>query len=164
MVSDFDEFARNEEGKKEGKKQKGAKLARETKPEWAALKDFVSRFASNGKEFEGHKFQWAPYQSMRPHFLNLDNVAVVFQDVGQPNGMPQRYSVRFSLRPAGPHEQWSSFKAPDPQEWCLEPVIEGDTFVWSVPQLGEVLSSEKLAGRIVIELCKYYTAFKKALL
>jgi hypothetical protein len=47
-------------------------------------------------------------------------------------------------------------------EWSLEPVIEGESLAWSVPELRETLSSAALAEKIAIELSKYHAAYEEA--
>jgi hypothetical protein len=41
-------------------------------------------------------------------------------------------------------------------------VIEGDSLVWMVRELGETLSSADLAEKIAIELAEYHKTYKTA--
>ncbi|HEY2498276.1 MAG TPA: hypothetical protein VGK24_14525 [Candidatus Angelobacter sp.] len=159
MADDFDKFIQEHSQEQQGRE----KLSQETKPEWAVLKGLVSRFALDGKEFSGHKFEWAPYAASRSEFLRLNDVAVIFLDQGERNGVPLNCRVRFTRRPLEPGRMWVDNEAPlEPLEWSLEPQIEGENLVWSVPKLGATLSSANLAEKIAIELSKYHAAYEKA--
>lgn len=156
MVENFDDFARRQEIQQ----QNHERLAKETKPEWSVLKGLVSRFALDGKEFSGYKFEWTPYSA--PEFLGLGNVAAMFLDQGERNGVPQRCRVRFARRPLEPGRQWVNETPVEPLEWSLEPVIEGESLAWSIPRLKLTLSSADLAEKIAIELSKYHTAYEES--
>ncbi len=157
MTENFDQFVQNEKLKK----QKSERLAKETKHEWSALKESVSRFASEGKEFDGHKFEWATSPTSR-QFLRLNNVAAMFLDQGERNGVPQNCKVRFTRKPPGPREAYEGESPLQPLDWSLEPEFPDKNFVWRVAKLGETLSSAALVQKIAIELSKYHAAYEKA--
>jgi hypothetical protein len=48
-----------------------------------------------------------------------------------------------------------------PQVWNLEPEIQDETFVWSVPELAQKYSSMDLADRIAMELGEYYKKWEE---
>jgi hypothetical protein len=163
MAEDFDQFAQQHSRNREIEQQNRESLARETKPEWAVLKGLVSRFALDGKEFGGHKFEWSPYSASGYEFLRLKDVAVTFSDRGDRNGVPQNCRVRFTRRPLESGRMWVDDEPPlEPLEWSLGPVIESESLAWSVPELRETLSSADLAEKIVIELSKYHAAYEEA--
>jgi hypothetical protein len=124
------------------------------------LKGLVSRFALDGKEFGGHKFEWSPYSASGYEFLRLKDVAVTFSDRGDRNGVPQTCRARFTSEAGGvgPHVGGRQ----PPLEWSLDPVIEGESVAWSIPELRETLSSADLAEKIAIELSKYHAAYEEA--
>lgn len=160
MADEFDSFARQQEELE----QQRRKLASEVKPEWAVLKGLVSRFALDEKEFDGYKFEWTPYQSMWPEFLRLNDVAAIFSDGGSAYVVLRDCKVRFARRPLkSSGEKWANAKsALDEIEWSLNPVFEGDSVAWHIPELQKTLSSSALAEQIAIELSNYHTAYQQA--
>ncbi len=128
------------------------------------LKGLVSRFALDNKEFLGYKFEWSPYPAPRSEFLKLNNVAVTFTDGGVKNGVLLNCRVHFARRPLKPGgETWASENsALDPIAWSLEPVMQGDSVAWWIPELRKTLSSADLAEKIAIELSRYHAAYEEA--
>jgi hypothetical protein len=163
MPENFDDFAQQQSVSEANERRDRARLAQETKPEWAVLKGLVSRFALDGKEFGGHKFEWAPYPASRPEFLRLKDVAVTFLDQGERNGVPQNCRVRFTRRPLKPLEMWVDDEfSPPPLDWSLNPVIQGESIGWLVPEVGAGFSSADLAEKIAIELSRYHSKYEDA--
>ena len=159
MPDNFDDFAQRHSEDQ----QNLARLANETKPEWAVLKGLTSRFALDSKEFEGHRFEWVTHSPVSPDCLILDYVAAIFLDHGEKNGVPQGCRVLFTRKPLASNQVWAEDESRvAPQTWSLEPAIEGDSLVWSVRELGERLSSADLAEKIAIELAKYHKTYKAA--
>jgi hypothetical protein len=160
MADEFDNFARQQE---EPDQQRG-KLATDVKPEWAVLKGLVSRFALDEKGFDRHKFEWAPYRSMWPEFLRLNQVAAIFSDGGSAYVVLRDCKVRFARRPLKPGgEAWMDDESPlDQIEWSLSPVTKGDSVMWHIPELQKTLSSADLAELIAIELSRYHQAYQEA--
>jgi len=158
MPENFDEYARRHS---EGQANR-ERLAKETKSEWSILKSFAAAFATDGKEFVGQKFQWAPYPSSQCEWLLLDSVGATFLDHGEMNGVPRDCRVYFDRRPPGPSAVWLEEDSPvASQVWNLEPEIQGESFVWSVPELGETYSSMDLADRIARELGEYHKKYEE---
>jgi len=156
-MSEFDDFAMEHLRDKENRKR----LVEDTKPEWAVLKGLTSRFAIDGKEFDGNKFEWAPYTAYHPEFLKLGDVAATFLS-REEEGTPRNCRVRFSRRPLEPGRMWIDEKSPlEAIEWSLCAVIDGDSIAWEVAELDQTLSSEALAEKIAVELSKYHLAYKK---
>jgi hypothetical protein len=160
MSENFDDFAegRNKRARDE------AMLARETMPEWTVLKGLVSQFALDGKEFGGHRFEWAPYSARYPDFLRLDQVAATFLDRGTKNGMPQDCQIHIARRQLKSGEVWISGDSPlEPIDWSLAPEMRDDTVLWRIiPELEKMFSSAELAEKIAIELSKYQEAYAEA--
>jgi hypothetical protein len=163
MTEDFDSFAQRQSQNEEMQRQNHERLAKETKPEWSVLKGLTSRFALDGKEFGGYKFEWSPYSAMYPDFLRLKDVAVTFLDRGERNGVPQNCRIRFTRRPLEPGRAWVDDETPlEPLDWSLEPRIVGESLVWFVAELREAVSSADLAEKIAIELSKYHATYEEA--
>lgn len=159
MPDNFDDFAQRHSEEQ----QKLARLANETKPEWAVLKGLTSRFALDSKEFEGHRFEWATHSPASPDCLILNYVAAIFLDRGEKNGAPQSCRVLFTRKPLASNEVWAEDKSRvAPNTWSLDPTIEGDSLIWTVRELGGKVSSADLAEKIAIKLAEYHKTYKAA--
>lgn len=151
----FEEFA-NEHSER---KVKAKRLTEDTKPEWEMLKLETSRFATEDKDFDSQKFEWAPYQAYYPDFLKLGNVAATF--LSREGTGASDFRIRFTRRPQEPGRIWVDEKSPlNTIEWSLKPAIEEDVIVWAVAEMNQTFSSAALADKIAVELSKYHLAYK----
>ncbi|HME34454.1 MAG TPA: hypothetical protein VKF84_04380 [Candidatus Sulfotelmatobacter sp.] len=155
-MSEFEDFASEHSQRVENAKR----LDSDTKPEWEILKQEAARFAAEGKEFDGEKFEWAPYAAYYPDFLKLGNVAATFLSRGT-NG-PRDFRIRLTRRPEAPGTMWVDEKSPlNTIEWSLKTSIQSDGIVWSVAEMNEAFSTAALAEKVAVELSKYHLAYKK---
>jgi hypothetical protein len=155
MYENFDDFSRRHSQEEADRER----LAKEITPEWSILKGFASDFA--GREFAGHKFQWAPDPSSRVDFLILNNVAALFAH-SERNGITTNCTVRFDRRPPEPGKMYLEDRSGvSPKEWSLLPSIEGAAVVWFVPELGEMHSSMDLADEIAKELSEHHKRYER---
>jgi hypothetical protein len=158
MPESFDEFAREDSENR----QNHEKMTTEAASEWVVLKGFVSQFAKDGREFREQKFEWLPYPHAESLCLNFVGAALLDR-TERSAGAAQKFSVRFDRRPLGSGQVWAEDKSRlEALEWSLKPAVEGEDLVWSVPQLGQTLSSAALADRIAIELSKYHASYEEA--
>jgi hypothetical protein len=154
-MSEFDDFAIKHAQARENSNR----LAQDTRPEWAILKQEASLF-SQDKEFDGRKFEWAPYKAYYPDFLRLDNVAATFVSRETPGSTD--YRIRFTRRAAEPGRMWHDEESPlNTIEWSLKTVIEGDNILWVITGSDEKYKSAALVDRIAVELSKYHLAYKR---
>ena len=155
-MSEFDDFSSEHSQRSANSKR----LAEDTRPEWAVLKQEASRFAIDGKEFDGNKFEWAPYPSYYPDFLKLGYVSATFIS-REANGVLS-FQIRLTRRPLEPGKLWADEESPlNTIEWSLKTAIEEDEIVWDVRGLDQKFSSAALAEKIAVELSKYHLAYRK---
>jgi hypothetical protein len=154
MAENFDDFSRRHSQEQAERER----LAKEATPEWSILKGFASDFA--GREFAGHKFQWASDPSSWVDFLILNNVAAMFSH-SERNRIVTNCRVRFDRRPPEPGKMFPEERSGvSPKEWSLLPSIEGEAVVWFVPELGETHSSMELADAIAKELSQHHKRYE----
>jgi hypothetical protein len=156
-MSEFEDFANEHRQRTENAKR----LDSDTKPEWEILKQEAARFAVEGKEFDGEKFEWAPYPAYYPDFLKLGNVAATFlyrEILSAPD-----FRIRLTRRPEAPGTMWAGGeKSPlNAIEWSLRTSIQSDGIVWTIAEMNEAFSTAALAEKVAVELSKYHLAYKK---
>jgi hypothetical protein len=93
----------------------------------------------------------------------LKDVAALFFDKGNRNGIPQSYGVRFDRNASGPQGIFLEDKSPIPHEvWSFEPRAEGQSVIWWVKELNKAFTTPELASQIAIRLVKQYEAYERA--
>ena len=153
MFEDFDDFSREHDQEK----SEHERVAREAGSQWKLLLNLASRFASEGKAFDGHSFSW----SDGLHSLILSAVAARFNKGGSiPNAPGRGYSVTFCCAP-GPGEFLDDSPIRD-ETLSLELQFKDGAFAWSVTNYEGSLSSEVLLVEIARRLSKYHLEYEKA--
>lgn len=160
--SEFDEFLRERQDKQNQSLIAAEVLAQGAAAEWQHLKDATKALAAD-RAIDGNPFQWAPYSTRYPDFLQLKNVAATFIDRGTRNGIPQACSIRFDRNASGPQGVFLEDESPVPAEvWSLEPRAEGQIVVWQIKELGKSFTTAELASQVAIRLVKQYEAYERA--
>ncbi|MGB7548851.1 MAG: Fic family protein [Terracidiphilus sp.] len=160
--SEFDEFLREREDKQNQCLSAAEVLAQGATAEWQHLKD-ATKALTAGKAIDGNPFQWAPYSTLYPDFLQLKNVAATFIDRGTHHEIPQSSSIRFDRNASVSQGVFLEDESPVPAEiWSLEPRAEGQSVVWQVKELGKSFTSSELASQVAIRLVKQYEAYEAA--
>ena len=161
-VSEFDEFLSSREAKQNQFGTAEEVIAQGAATEWKSLKD-ATKALTAGKAVDGNPFQWAPYSSPYPDFLQLKDVAAIFIDRGIRNGIPQACSIRFDRNASGPQGVFLENKSPVAAEvWSLELRVKGQNVLWHVKELGKNLTSSELASQVAIRLVKQFEAYEAA--
>jgi hypothetical protein len=160
--SEFDEFLKEREEKKNQSLTAADVVAQRAAAEWRHLKDLTKALTA-GKAMDDNPFVWAPYNAPYPDFLQLKNVAATFIDRGTRNGIPQNCSVRFDRNASVAQGVFLEDESPVPAEvWSLEPRAAGQNVVWQVKELGKSFTSPELASQVAIRLVKQYEAYEAA--
>jgi hypothetical protein len=158
--SEFDEFLKEREEKKNQSLNAADVVAQRAAAEWRHLKDLTKALTA-GKAIDDNPFVWAPYNAPNPDFLQLKNVAATFIDRGTRNGVPQNCSVRFDRNASVTQGVFLEDESPVPAEvWSLEPRAAGQNVVWQVKELGTSFTSPELASQVAIRLVKQYEAYE----
>jgi Fic/DOC family len=158
--SEFDEFLKEREEKKNQSLNAADVVAQRAAAEWRHLKDLTKALTA-GKAIDDNPFVWAPYNAPYPDFLQLKNVAATFIDRGTRNGVPQNCSVRFDRNASVTQGVFLEDESPVPAEvWSLEPRAAGQNVVWQVKELGTSFTSPELASQVAIRLVKQYEAYE----
>ena len=162
MADSFDDFGEIDSCYRATDEQNRRKLMKDTKPEWHLLKCFVSQLALEGKDYEGHKFEWSS-SSSQPDSLRLKNVSITFLNEGERDGI-LICSLRFAGMPIRRGNVGvANGSSLGPVEWSLRPVLLDEGGVgWFVCELGQTFSSAELTDAIVKELSRYHKAYEKA--
>jgi hypothetical protein len=160
--SEFDQFLSEREANQNQFRSAAEVVAQGAAAEWQHLKD-ATKALTAGKAIDGNWFEWAPYSTLYPDFLQLKNVATTFIDRGTRNGIPQTCSIRFDRNASVPQGVFLEEESPVPAEiWSLEPRAEGQNVVWQVKELGKSFTSSELASQTAIRLVKQYEAYEAA--
>jgi Fic family protein len=160
--SEFEDFLSEREAKQNQLRSAGEVVARGAEAEWQRLKD-ATKALTAGKIIDGNRFEWAPYSTPYPDFLQLKDVAATFIDGGTRNEIPQTRSIRFDRTASGPKGVFLEGKSPVPVEvWSLEPRAEGQKVVWHVKELGKAFKSSELASQVAIRLVRQYEAYERS--
>lgn len=160
--SELDQFLSERNAQQSQQKTAEEILASGAAKEWQRLKD-ITRTVTTGKEVDGNKFEWAPHSASSPDFLRLREVAAIFYDRGQRNGVPQQCRILFDRPSPEANAMFLEDKSPvEAETWSLEPRADGATVVWRVNELGKYLTSTELATQVAIRLVKQYEAYEQA--
>ena len=160
--NDFDQFLSEREAQQNGRSTAEDIVAHGAAAEWQRLKD-ATKSLTAGKTIDDNLFQWSPYTAHYSDFLQLKDVAALFFDKGNRNGIPQSYGVRFDRNASGPQGIFLEDKSPIPHEvWSFEPRAEGQSVIWWVKELNKAFTTPELASQIAIRLVKQYEAYERA--
>jgi hypothetical protein len=152
----FDDFAKA----RDQRQSDAENLAKSTAAEWVILKGFVSQFALDGKDIDGHKFQWFPEPNAERLVLNYSSAMLLTS--GWSIGVPHNFRVRVDRRPPGPGQVYVLDEPPvPPKTWSLEPKVERGEFFWVVPEQGWKKSSAALASEIAKAVVEHYDEYKR---
>jgi hypothetical protein len=111
--------------------------------EWDRMKQLVkSKLGSD----------WAPHKA-RHEFLRLNTVAATFIDDAK--------RIRFGPTPPCLGQPLVADPSPlFPEDWSLNQEMDGDIFLWFIPEQGATFTSEQLAHEVPLNLAKYYEKYK----
>jgi hypothetical protein len=152
----FDDFAKA----RQLRQRYAETLAENTAAEWVILKGFVSQFALDAKDIDGHRFQWFPEPNAERLVLNYSSATLL--NSSWSIGVPQTFRVHIDRRPPGPGQVYVCDEPPvPPKTWSLEPTVERGEFFWVVLELGWKMSSAKLASEIAKAVVEHYDEYKK---
>lgn len=153
MFEGFDDFSREHDQEK-GEHER---VTTEAGSQWKLLMSLASRFAGEGKAFDGHSFSW----SEGLHSLILGAVAARFNKGGSiPNAPGRGYSVTLCRAPRS-----GEFLDEPPirdETLSLELQFKDEAFAWSVINCESSLSPEVLIVEIARRLSKYHLEYEKA--
>jgi hypothetical protein len=149
MFERFDDFAKQYENEKNGRKDAPA--------QWEFLKHCVSQLSSQHNSFDGHPFDWNVDDGAA--ILCLKEVAAQFIDESKRDFARKGYRIRFGQRPLGAHEAYSE-PLVHSEEWELKPSVLEDEFVWLVD--GKRYLPEHLAEAVALMLTSCLEEFEEA--
>jgi hypothetical protein len=93
----------------------------------------------------------------------LKDVAAIFIDKGERNGIHQACSIRFDRHPSSADGIFLEEGSPIPHEvWTLEPKAEGKNVIWRLRELDKIFTTSELASQIAIRLIRHYESYEHA--
>jgi hypothetical protein len=159
MADDYEDFINK---RNQGRSDEEI-LANDVWAEWGILMGFVSQFAIDHREVDGHPYEWSP--EPRGGLLVLGYASAL---LSRPNPNPVivpksvLFTVYINRRPAGPGKVYAEDEPPIPREtWTLEPSVKRGEFLWEVHETGWKGSTKALADEIAKAVVNYYDAYKK---
>ncbi len=154
QVPDFDDFM-DERNQKKGDAEN---LASGTVAEWLRLKEVVRDIVRNGKQVDGHEFQWFADPSAELLVLNYSSATFL----GPSLTTPPKFGVYIDRRPPGSGKMYTEDKSPVPsRRWNLEPEVERGEFRWTIRETGWKGSTAELAIGVARVLVAHYDEYKR---
>lgn len=155
MSDDFSQFMKG----REAQKKRARMVEDDSEAQWDLLKS-LTRELTNGKSTDGHSFEWGSLYG--EDFLQLGYVAAVFRS--RRNQQRERaYEIIFDRHSSSPTETFHDERSPvDRTDWSCQPRIDGESFVWFVPQLGGSYSAERLSNKLAENLVRYCEGYTQA--